>query len=183
MAKFTKSSKLSKDEQEKLWIYFCRAIVQLKKPVEAAQFLKDILSVQEAEMLAKRLKVAEMLLEGSTYSDISAALKTSPITIARVSEWLKLSGEGYRLVLKRMPEDKLSGDGFEESIDPLSWRNIKKRYPIYFWPQLLLEEIVKNAKKEEKERLRRVLKKMDRKQGVFKRLDKLLSQGVLKRRG
>ena len=82
------------------------------------------------------------------------------------------------MVLKRIPENKSGevGFDFEKSFNPLLWRNIKKRYPIYFWPQLLLEEIVRSAKEGEKERLRVILGKMDQKRGLFKRLDRLLSQ-------
>ena len=44
---------------------FSIVLSQIKKPLEAVQFIKDLMSEQEARMLAKRLKIAEMLLEDS----------------------------------------------------------------------------------------------------------------------
>jgi uncharacterized protein YerC len=70
MAKFPRIPKLSKQEQEKLLIGFCKALVELRTPEEAAHFLKDLLSKQEAEMLAKRIEIARLLIEGLTYENI-----------------------------------------------------------------------------------------------------------------
>ena len=178
MAKFRNPSKLSKEEQEEILVQFCRALVVLKNPFEAAKFLKDLLSPQEAEMLAKRLRVAEMLFENKTYSQIMAALKVGEGTIARVHEWLKISGDGFRLAIERAPK-KGAGkeEGFEERFDYFSWRNVKRRYPLYHWPQLLLEEIVKTAKENEKRKLRNILKTMDKKAVLYKRLNQILIRG------
>jgi len=175
MAKFTNPSKLSKEEQEKLIIGLCRALSLLRDPIEAAQFLKDILSAQEAEMLAKRLKVAELLVAGLTYVEISKDLKVSSATIAKVYEWLKLSGDGYRLVLERMPKkERKTEDSLDEKFDPFSWRNVKRRFPLYFWPQLLLENIIKSAKEKDKKKFREILDKMDKKSALYKQINKAL---------
>lgn len=176
MAKFANPSKLSKEEQEKLLIQLCQAIAKLNNPAEAAQFLKDLLSSQEAEMLAKRLKTAELLIAGKTYAEICFALKMASNTVAKIHEWLKLSGEGYRLVLERIPKDAPVKNNLEERFDYLSWRNVKRRYPLYFWPQLLLENIIKMAKENDKRKLRVILKKMDKKTALYKRLDKLFNK-------
>jgi len=181
MAKFTNPSKLSKEEQGRLILRLCQAICLMNNPIEAAQFLKDILSAQEAEMLAKRLKIAEMLMEGKTYSQISYCLKTSSSTIAKVYEWLKLSGEGFKMVIERLPEEptkggKLSEDELDERISPHSWRNIKRRHPLFFWPQLLLEQIMKSAKEKDRNKFMAILKTMDKKSVLYKQLDKILSQ-------
>ena len=101
MAKFYYKSKLSKQEQEELLIDFCNAVSSIKDSKEAAQFLKDLLSPQEAEMLAKRMKIADLLLKGWKYKQIGEQLKVGEGTIARISEWLKFTGDGYRLIVKR----------------------------------------------------------------------------------
>jgi len=152
------------------------AISKLNNPVEAACFLKDLLSAQEAEMLARRLKIAELLIAGLKYSEISRLLKVSPNTIARIHEWLKLSGDGYRLVIDRIGEHKkeTAKGSFEENFNQFSWRNVKRRYPMYFWPQLLLENIVKAAKENDKRKLCAILNKMDKKSELYNRLNKLL---------
>ena len=51
---------------------------------------------------------------------------------------------------------------------------VKRKYPAYYWPQLLLEEIVKNANKREKERLAKVVEQLRDKTELSKQLMKLL---------
>ncbi|MBI2621251.1 MAG: hypothetical protein HYW63_01220 [Candidatus Levybacteria bacterium] len=176
MAKFSRFSKLSPAEQEALLVGFCKALVELKTAEEAAHFLKDLLSRQEAEMLAKRIEIARLLIKGLKYEDIQKLLKVSHGTVARVSQWLATSGQGYRLVVSRVKVEKTEKQSFVEELDkPISWKQIKRRYPTYFWPEIILEEFVKNAKKQQKERMRRILEQFDEKSEVFERLKPLLA--------
>lgn len=175
MAKFSKIHKLSKKEEERLLIEMCRALVEIKTAEEAAQFLKDLLSRQEAAMLAKRIAIARDLIEGATYEDIQKTLKVSHGTVARVSHWLENSGEGYRLVVARVKPEKTEAQKYIEELEkPVPWRSIKRKYAMYFWPELLLEEIVKTAKSRQKEKLRNILDKFDEKSELFQRLNYLL---------
>lgn len=177
MAKFSLRQKLSRNDEEKLLIEFCKAIVELKTPIEAAHFIKDLLSKQEARMLAKRIAIARFLIEGDSYESIRHKLIVSYGTIARVNQWLQTSGEGYRLIIKRVgPEKSAQQEFIEEMEKPVSWKQIKKRHSIYFWPELLLEEIVKSAKKRQKEQLRTILGKFDDKSELFEKLDGLLKE-------
>ena len=175
MAKFY-PSKFSREEQEELFVCFCEGISRLRSPLEAARFLKDLLSVQEAEMLAKRLKAAELLILGLTYSEIRKILKISNGTIARVHEWLKLSGDGYRLILERMQNEKKTGKSKTDLAGgPFSWRSVKRKYPLYFWPQLLLENIIKTAKENDRRKLRALMNKLDKKSALYKRINLVFS--------
>ena len=177
MAKFANPSKLAKADQEQLLILFCEAISKLRTPAEAANFLKDLLSSQEAEMLAKRLKTAKLLIEGKTYAKIGDTLRVSPFTISRVHEWLKLSGDGFRLVLQRVPESGSDNrESVREKMNVNSWRNIKRRYPSYFWPQLLLEETIKAADAQNKQRIIGAMRQMDKKSRLYKQLSKVFRQ-------
>lgn len=175
MAKFSRLPKLSKEKQQELLISFCKILVELKTPEEAAQFLKDLLSRQEAEMLAKRIEIARLLIEGKTYGFIKDLLKASETTIARVNHWLATSGEGYRLAVSRVkPEKSKYQEIDEEMMKPVSWTSIKRKYPAYFWPELLLEEVVKSAKKSQKDRMLKILNRFDEKAEVFESLRALL---------
>ena len=175
MAKFPRIPKLSKQEQEKLLIGFCKALVELRTPEEAAHFLKDLLSKQEAEMLAKRIEIARLLIEGLTYEKIQKSLKVSHGTVARVNHWLANAGEGYRLVVSRVKPEKSEKQEFIEELEkPVSWKNIKRKYPMYFWPELILEQFVKTAKKSHKERMRKILNRFDEKSELFEELKILL---------
>lgn len=177
MAKFSRIPKLSKNEREELLIGFCKALAALKTSEEAAQFLKDLLSKQEADMLAKRIEIARLLIKGFTYKEIKNALKVSYGTVARVSEWLATSGEGYRLVVNRVKKEKsIAQEIDEDRMQPVSWKQIKRKYPMYFWPDLLLEEFVRSAKAHQKERMKKILDKFDTKSEVFDRLQTLLKE-------
>jgi len=169
MAKFTNPSKISKEEKEKLLIFLCEAICNIKNPTEAAKFLGDILSSQEAKMIAKRLKIAQMLIEGKKYAEISYDLKVSANTISRVFEWLKISGEGFRIILER--QDKKTP---ADQKDNLSLFDLKKKYPLYYWSQILLESIIKSANSADRRRLRIALKSMDRKTELYKQISRML---------
>lgn len=175
MAKYSNPSKLSHSEQQKLLIQLCRIIAKLNSPIEAAKFLKDILTAQEAEMLAKRLKVAERLMAGDTYAKISFDFKTSPSTIFRIHEWLKISGDGFRLGLAKIEREKFNEEYLNDDFNS-PWRDLKKKFPLYFWPQILLENVIKAAGKRDKERITKVLDKMDKKTRLHKRLTYLLKK-------
>jgi len=170
MAKFTKKNRLHGKERDKLLFAFCHALSSVKSPKEAALFVSDLLSEQEAEMLAKRLKIAELLIQGKTFDKIKNQLKTSFGTIARVSLWLQESGEGFKKIVKRIPEYK------EKQFDPEKWQQLKYKYPMYHWPQLLLEEIVVNAPIRRQEKLKAMLNKMSQKTTLYKRLNKIIAE-------
>lgn len=182
MAKFSRFPKLSSKERQKLMIDFCDCLSTLKNGEEAAKFLADLLGPQEAEMLAKRLKIAELLLRGKSYQEIRGELKSSFSTIARVNTWLNLSGEGFKMVLARKPKNQSRAPTDEEKYDPFSWHNIKRRYSTYFWPQLLVEEILKQSDENHKRKIITILQSMGNKSKIFTReINKALyeNQGTL----
>jgi len=160
MAKY--NSRLSKKEVEQIFYQLCLAISETKGVKEAAELLRDLLSFQEAEMIAKRLKIAEFLINGLTYQEISKNLKVGQSTIARIQEWLRVSGEGYRqaskVIKNKKPEKRESFDDYYS----VEWKNLKKRYPIYFWPEILLENIIQNASKKQKEQIKIAIKEMEK---------------------
>jgi uncharacterized protein YerC len=168
MGKFTNTSKLSKTEQNELFVRFARVLAAVRSSVEGANLIRDLLSEPEALMLARRLQIAELLNEGYTYAQIKKVMKVSQTTIAKVGTWLQVYGEGYRAVFNRT-KTKTS-----PSILQSPWKQMKRKYPIYFWPQLLLEEIVKSANKKEKERLLKIVESMKEKTKLSKDLLKLL---------
>jgi uncharacterized protein YerC len=161
--------KLNKKQQEELFIRFAKSLALLHGPMEIAQFLKDLLSEVEVLMFARRLQIAELLIAGETYLEISRHMKVSKGTIARVQTWLDLYGEGYRTVIGRLSKHDKPG-----RVPDDSFARVKRRYPAYFWPQLLLEEIVKSANKREKQRLQKVVSQLKEKTQLSKQLEKLL---------
>ena len=167
--------KLSNQEKENLLEDFCEAISVLNGPEEIMNFLTDLLTRQEVVMLAKRVKTAKLLIKGKSYKEIQESLKIGQGTIAKVNQWLMESGEGFRIISERTkkkePKEykRLNPEAAKEE-----WEKTKRRYPIAFWPQILIEEAVKSMNKKKKEKLRLVMKKLDYKSDVYKSINKVL---------
>ena len=172
MAKFSLKAKLNYKETQEMVMGLCAAIAATNNTREAAQLLTDLLGKQEMEMLAKRLKIAELLLEGETYRAIREALRVSEPTIARVNHWTQQSGEGYRLVLERTRQKRKN---LSEAEKPVRLSALKRKYPMYFWPQIMLEHWVKSSTQKEKRQMKEVLEKLGAKRKLYSELDKLLS--------
>jgi len=184
MAKYSNIGKLTSQEEQDLLLEFCYALVTIRKPEEAALFLRDLLSQSEIEMLAKRLKIARLLIQGKTFVEVVQGLKTSMATIARVNEWLKESGEGYRLVLERTkdkPFSKVLNATNSHQGYSSAWSQLKRKYPTYYWPELLLKEIIKSASVRERKRLLntlKILKTGGKKTKLFLELEKILTNSA-----
>ena len=122
---------------------------------EVAKVLGDLLSDQEIQMIGKRLQIAKLLLSGSKYADIKEELRVSQPTIARINLWLQQSGEGFRLLIQKGIGKKNvkipAWEPFPEAHG--EWAQLKRRYPLYFWPQLLIEDLIRGANNRQRKRL------------------------------
>jgi len=172
MSKYSLKSKLPHKENQQMIMDLCVAISSIHNTREAALLLSDLLGQQELEMIAKRLKIAELLLSDNTYQSIRKTLKVSDPTIARVHTWLQESGQGYRLTLSRT---KSKIKSIKEANKPIKLSAIKRKYPMYFWPGILLEEWIKAATIKEKKQMQEVLEKLGDKRKMYRELDQLLS--------
>ena len=166
MAKFSRSSKLSPSKRQELVLAFCQAIKSLRSEEEVAKFITDLLSPQEVEMLAKRLRIAELLLQNKKYEEIRNNIRVSYGTIARVATWLGLSGEGFKIVISRQkpPTKKPT---IEEMYDPYSSYNFKRRYSQHYWPELLLEKILQSSDQKHKDKIFTILGSIENKRKTF----------------
>lgn len=103
MAKFNKVSKL---EKQRLLIALCQAVSSIKDPKEAAQILTDLLTPSEIEMVAKRLEIAKLLIQGKTYDQVRTKINAGYSTIGRINTWLNLAGEGSKLQYHELKKKK-----------------------------------------------------------------------------
>jgi TrpR-related protein YerC/YecD len=167
--------RLPKSEVEKYFYQLCLAVSKTNNIKESAMLMRDLLTDQESEMLARRLKIAELLMEDKTYEEIRKITKASPITIAKVQEWMRISGEGYRLAIERT-KNKLPKER-NENVDFMPLNALKKKYPMYYWPEILVEELVKSANKRQRKRFQNVIKEMrnmKRKTALHRKLERML---------
>lgn len=169
MARIRKVERLSKSEQESLVFDLVHAMVQTKSVSDAALFLQDLLTKSEITVLGKRLRIAKLLISGASYGEIEKKLKVSHATIAKIAAWLTDKGEGFRKIVKNLPKN-INESNWESS----DWDKYKRRHGMYFWPELVLEEVIKNSNKKQKEKIRSVLEAVDEKSELHKRLGKLL---------
>lgn len=172
MSKYTYLKRFSHREIDELFVDFAKAVSAIRSATEAASFIKDLLSEQEVVMLARRLQIARLLYEGLTYEQIEKQMKVSNTTIAKVHTWMNLYGEGYRTILKRTPRPKAAAQT-KPALGALA--GLKRKYPMYFWPEILLKEIVASAGQREKARLKKVLADLRQKTKLTKELTKLLN--------
>jgi len=171
MAKNTHIKHFSKQRQQDLFLLLVEALTGVKK-TDAAKLLRDLLSEQEASMLARRLKIALLLEKGLSYKQIRQDIPVSDGTIAKIQLWLNTYGDGFRLVIPKINKNIPS----QEKKEIGGWRQLKKRYPIYFWPEILLKEVVSSANKKERQKLISIVNELRDKTPLTKQLQQILSK-------
>ncbi len=164
--------KLSKEDHEDLLRDLVNSFCSLKSPTEAALFIQDLLTEREVKNVSKRLRIAKLLLQGKKYEEIGEDLHTSYGTVAKIGSWLAQKGDGFRMAIQRLPKKQEVKDWRDYS----QWDKFKRGHPMYFWPELVLEEIVKSANKREKERLSKVLRSLKDKSHLHKKLQELIDE-------
>jgi len=157
MARF---NRVSKSEKQRLLIALCQAVSSVQDSKEAAQVLTDLLTPSEIEMVAKRLEIAKLLIQGKTYDQIRTKINAGYSTIGRINTWLNLAGEGFKIAVSRMKKEEKQPT-LEGKLDPFSWNNIGRRYPTRIWPLMVIEKFLKVAKKNEKSKLLTILQSME----------------------
>jgi len=165
-----KLPKLSKAQKEELISDLVHALVQTKSIEEVILFLQDLITKKEMEILSRRLRVAKLLIDQMTYDQITDDLHVSHATIAKIGAWLAEKGDGFRTIIAKLPKEKNTKD-VEKMFN---WNQFKRRYSLYFWPELLLQEIVKNANQKQKDKIKDVLDTLEEKSELHRRIEKLL---------
>ncbi len=105
MAK-VKTHLIGKKERYKIVGEFFEIVSNLKNKDDVVGFFIGLLSSSEALMLARRIQVAEMLLEEKSYEEIRKKLKVSFQTIAKVYQWLYGENEIYKKQIGNQLERK-----------------------------------------------------------------------------
>lgn len=80
------------------------AFSEAKGPIENSLLLQDLLTKSEIRNLARRLRIAKLLLAGKTQREISDKLPCSLATVTKVNMWLEEGGEGLRKVISKLPK-------------------------------------------------------------------------------
>lgn len=123
---------------------FWNLVTLLENKDQVASFLKDLLTHTEMKMLAKRIQIAKMLLEGHDYRTIRGYVKVSDATIANINNKLEAGSEGLKTAIKYFKEVEKEIEDERFRIAP----DLKKRYGEYF----LLDKIIDSTSKQIKVR-------------------------------
>jgi TrpR-related protein YerC/YecD len=127
---------------------FWTSIAGLQSRDEVKNFFKDLLSENEALMLARRIQIAKMLLEGKKYEEIVNKLHVGEDTVGKVQQWLTSGFGGYKKAVESFGRSlKQRTRTKEKSVLPYSFGWLKKKYPLHF---LLFNFIDKVGGKENK---------------------------------
>lgn len=95
--------KLSRDEQLNLILDLINAFRVVKTPTDIALLLQDLLTAKETKNLAKRLRIAKLIILEKTHREIAQNLHCSFATISKVRMWLDQGGAGLRNVISKLP--------------------------------------------------------------------------------
>lgn len=75
------------------------SFTHLKTKEEAADFLRDLLTIAEIEEFANRLEMVRLLVKGHSYLKIAKETGASTTTVTRVAYWLNHGCGGYKRVI------------------------------------------------------------------------------------
>lgn len=95
-------------------------ISRLQNKSEIIDFLVGLLTPSEALMMARRIQVAQMLIEDQNYETIRKKLKVSYQTITKTDQWIHKEDEKYNKWITeciRKREIKVKGAGYKSLLD------------------------------------------------------------------
>ncbi|MFZ5365698.1 MAG: YerC/YecD family TrpR-related protein [Patescibacteria group bacterium] len=96
--------KLKREEILELMFDLLNAFRLVNSPLETAFLIQDLLTANEIKNLAKRLRIAKLLLEDKTQREIAQEVKVSLATVTKVNLWLMQGGEGFKRVISKLPK-------------------------------------------------------------------------------
>lgn len=166
--------KLTRDQKIEVMFDLINSFRVVKKPIETAVFLQELLTANEIRNLAIRLRIAKLLLGGKTHREIIDEVHTSLATVSKVRSWLEAGGEGMKNVISKLP---------------LKYKIPEKlpRKPIEFQlPQLLLSLAQHGLAETQKSQIvqaNKMLSKMSEKRALDRQLQKMFSQYYKEKKG
>ena len=75
-----------------------------KSTKDLSNFLDDVLTEEEILDLAQRIKIAQLILDGKTYEEISEKIGTSTSTVSKIGQTIKYGKGGLQKALGKKSE-------------------------------------------------------------------------------
>lgn len=162
-AKLKRLEKLSKSQKEELAFDLINAFSLAKNPTDSALLLHDLLTKKEINNLAKRLRIAKMLIAGLKQEDIVRELHCSYGTVSKVNLWLEEGGLGLIKIINKLPKKK-------------SKTLYKSSYPNPNLPKILYHTFQELGYATQKKRLGRFLDNLEKKNLIDKQVREQLKE-------
>lgn len=125
-------------ERRKLVIELAKMLLAVKEERDMVHVLYRLLTPSEQIMVGRRMQVAHMLVEGSTYNSIQKKLHVGVPTIRSVEKWLEDAVRDYDAIRqeqrRRIKDKKWQEKARQrrEPGDPLSFTSVRRRYTTPF---------------------------------------------------
>ncbi len=135
MAK-VKPYEIDKNEKKEAISDFIEAVERIKTREEIVNFLFGLLTPSEILMLARRIQIANLIIEDKSYYEIMEKLKASSHNIHRIDRWLNNCDEKTSKWLKSVVKKKWK----KKNDTAYAYKNLLDRYPAHrFWSELFGE--------------------------------------------
>jgi uncharacterized protein YerC len=104
--------------------------------------LTQLLTDKEKIVLGRRLLIAEAIRAGKTRMEINTQIRVSPNTFAQINRWLETEQKDYVPATSKQSSRKHMSR-YKQRIEPFSYEDLKRRYPMHFLLFNLVEELWK----------------------------------------
>jgi len=81
------------EERHELIGNFLESVISLKDRQDVIDFFVGLLTPSELLMISRRIKIAQEILEESSYFDIQEKLGVGSLTVAKTEKWLRKGDE------------------------------------------------------------------------------------------
>lgn len=131
-----KPSELRAGEEEALLKTLSQAIAQLQGEKEISLFLAQLLTRSEGIMIARRVRIATLLLAGESYEGIKMQTGAGATTISGVQKWIDAEGQQCSKEVMQSLEGKYEKSHKKEQGRGSPTRDLfndmRQRYPLQF---------------------------------------------------
>lgn len=97
---------IDKKEKQKIINDLFEIFVELRTKNEVFTFLLGLFTPSEVIMIARRIQVVKMIIDGACYDEIRTRLKVSNQTITKMEHWLRGDDEKTEFIVRKINSSK-----------------------------------------------------------------------------
>lgn len=120
---------IDKNERYKIIGDFYEIVTNLRTKNEVIGFFMGLLTPSEALMFARRIQIAQMLLDDKSYDEIRRELKVGLSTVANVSTWLYGENDAFRRKIEECKNRKSKTEEDNNDDYEKNYGSLLNKYP------------------------------------------------------